>query len=75
MGDEKGGHRGSRHPLEFLIGWWTLFAVCALLAALFVIGDNAWRIAVGAGLLAASMIGFYIATRLITKGYPDLKDD
>ncbi|NYD41910.1 hypothetical protein [Nocardioides panaciterrulae] len=74
MDDAPGRHRGTAHPLELPIGRRVLFAVCALLGSGFVFDDTGWRFAVGAGLFGVSMVAFYLAARLITKGYPDLDD-
>jgi len=63
------------NPLEFPIGRWTLSALCALLASIFVLDDTGWRFAIGVVLLGISMTGFILAARLIRRGYPDAEDD
>ena len=74
--DGQSRHRGTPNPLEFPIGRWILFASCALLASGFFLADTTgWRVAVGVGLLGASMTGFYLAARLIRRDYPDLDED
>lgn len=75
MDDGQGTHRGTPNPLEFPIGRWTLFALGALLASIFVFDDTGWRFAIGIGLFGVSMTGFYLAARLIRRGYPDLEGD
>lgn len=69
-------HRGTPNHLEFSVGRWTLFGVCALVASIFIFDDTGWCSAVGVGLFGVSMAAFYRAARLIKRGYPELdKDD
>lgn len=63
------------NALEFAIGRWCLLGLCALLASIFVFDHTGWRVAMGVGLLGISMTGFYLAARLIRRGYPDLESD
>lgn len=74
MDDGIGKHRGTPHPLEFPIGRRLLVAVSALVGSGLIFDDTGWRFVAGAGLFGVSMTAFYLASRLITKGYPDLDD-
>lgn len=61
--------------MEFPVGRWTLLALFALVAGLFLVDDTGWRFAFGVGLVAVSMTAFYRAGKLIKKGYPELGKD
>ncbi len=75
MNDGQSTHRGKPNRLELPIGLWTLCGVGALLAGIFVFDDTGWRFAIGIGLFGVSMTGFYLAVRLIRRGYPDIEGD
>lgn len=76
VADEQGRHRGTPNPLEFPVGRWTLLALCAPVAVLFVFDSTGWGFPAGVGLFGISVAAFYRAAKLIKKGYPELdKDD
>jgi len=75
--DGQGRHRGTPHPLASSINRWILVAVFVVLANVVLgvfFSPTDRRMAVSVGLLAVSMIGFYRASKLIKRGYPNLGD-